>query len=112
MKYLLACLRHFLLLYYATAGFVLLKSISTRFFFLPSSPETQYGSGPRVYTIKMDVVIMGLHTIVVDTTEEYNVGQKVVVSPTSGVSIRDTNGNAVSLPLGGVSMSGTVVAKE
>lgn len=65
---------------------------------------------PR-YTIRMNVVLMGLHTIVLETPEEYEVGQTVSVSPSSGMTIRDQNGNAVSLSPG-VSISGTIVAKE
>lgn len=68
------------------------------------------GKMPR-YTIKMNVVIMGLDTVVIDTPEEYEVGQTVSVSPTSGMTIRDKNGSAVDLSPG-VSISGTIIAKE
>lgn len=65
---------------------------------------------PR-YTIKMNVEIMGVDTIVVNTPDEFEIGQTVTISPKENMTIRDQNGNVVSLSPG-VSMTGKVVAKE
>lgn len=63
------------------------------------------------YTIKLDVVMMGIDTIVVDIPEEYQVGQKVRVSPRKNLTIRNQNGGSISMG-SNVFISGTVVAKD
>jgi len=65
---------------------------------------------PR-YTIKMNVVIMGLETIVIDSPDEYEVGQTVTITPRENMTVRNQNGNSVSLTPG-VSITGTVTAKS
>jgi hypothetical protein len=63
------------------------------------------------YTIKLNVEVMGVDTIVVDTPDEFEISQVVTISPKENMTIRDQNGNVVSLNPG-VSMTGRVVAKE
>ena len=63
------------------------------------------------YTIKMNVVVMGLETIVVNTPQEFEVGKSVTITPTQTMKVQDQNGNSVTIPPS-VTMSGTVVAKE
>ena len=65
---------------------------------------------PR-YTIKMNVVIMGLETIVIDSPDEYEVGQTVTITPRENMTVRNQNGNSVSLTPG-ISITGTVTAKS
>lgn len=65
---------------------------------------------PR-YTIKLNVVMMGLDTIVIDTPDEFEVGQTVSISPQQNMKVQDQNGNSVSLSPG-VTITGTVTAKD
>jgi len=59
----------------------------------------------------MNVVIMGLETIVIDSPDEYEVGQTVTITPRENMTVRNQNGNSVSLTPG-VSITGTVTAKS
>ncbi len=63
------------------------------------------------YTIRMNVIIMGLENIVIETSQEFKIGQSITISPTQNLKVQDTKGNYVELTPG-VSMSGTIVSKE
>jgi len=65
---------------------------------------------PR-YTIKMHVVMMGLKTITIDDPADYRIGQTISISPKVPMSVKDQNGNGVTISPG-VSMAGTVIEKK
>ena len=65
---------------------------------------------PR-YTIRMNVVMAGLKTIVVDLPDDFAVGQNVSISPTANMTITNPSGGSVSLTPG-VTVSGTIVSKD
>jgi hypothetical protein len=65
---------------------------------------------PR-YTIKMNVVMMGLETIIIDDPADYQVGQTISISPKVPMTVQDQNGNGVTISPG-VSMAGTVIDKR
>jgi len=62
------------------------------------------------YTIKLNVVMMGMDTITIDVPNDYQIGQSVSISPTSNITIQGPSGSVSLGP--GVTISGTVVAKE
>lgn len=64
---------------------------------------------PR-YTIKLNVVMMGMDTITIDDPNDYQVGQTVSLSPTSNITVQGPTGSVSLGP--GVTISGTVVSKE
>jgi hypothetical protein len=63
------------------------------------------------YTIKSIVVLMGLDTIVINSDDEFEIGQTVTLSPKQPMTVQDGNGNSVSLSPG-VSFTGQVIAKN
>ncbi len=65
---------------------------------------------PR-YTIKMNVVMMGLETIIIDDPADYQVGQTISISPKVPLTVQDQNENGVTISPG-VSMTGTVIDKR
>lgn len=65
---------------------------------------------PR-YTIKLNVVMSGQDTIVIDDDREFEVETSITFSPTSTMIVSDGKGGSVTLQPG-VSISGTVVKRE
>ena len=63
------------------------------------------------YTIRMQVVMMGLEQIVIDDPADYQLGQNISISPQAPMSAKDQHGNGVTISPG-VSMSGTVIYKS
>lgn len=63
------------------------------------------------YTIKLNVVMAGVDTVVIDDQNDYSIGQSVTISPKSDVTITDQKGNSVGLTPG-VSIAGTITDKS
>jgi hypothetical protein len=59
----------------------------------------------------MNVVVMGLDTLVVDLPAEFEVGQTVSISPRANMEVSNGSGGSVALTPG-ITMTGEVVAKD
>jgi hypothetical protein len=63
------------------------------------------------YTMKLNAVVGGLDTIIIDVPEDYSIGQSVTISPTSDMAIYNRNGISVVLTPG-VSIIGTITDRS
>ncbi len=63
------------------------------------------------YTIKLNVVMAGVDTVVIDDYDDYSIGQSVTISPRSDMTITDQNGNSIRLTPG-VSITGKIIDKS
>jgi hypothetical protein len=65
---------------------------------------------PR-YTVKMNVVMMGLETIIIDDPADYQVGQAISIAPKVPITVQDQRGNGITISPG-ISMTGTIIDKR
>jgi len=63
------------------------------------------------YTIKLNVVMAGVDTVVIEDPNDYSIGHPITITPTSEMTISDQNGNSVGLTPG-VSITGTIIEKK
>ena len=65
---------------------------------------------PR-YTVMVSSKMVGVDTVVIDDRKDYAIGQSIAVSPSTNITITDTNGKLVKFAPG-VSITGIITDKK
>jgi hypothetical protein len=64
---------------------------------------------PR-YTIRMNVVMMGLDKMVIDDSNDFQIGQTISISPKVPMTVQNQDGGSVTITPG-ITMTGTIIDK-